>query len=146
LTDDGANQSYGLVRFGLGTVPKNALVKEALLEVERYEGESIFILLRRVDIHRVTTAWDQSSATWNTPWSKPGGDYAPEPVAGGYILVDGIYGWRIDALAAGWVNGTLPNNGLLLKPTRLVNSRFRAFASGDPDVPKLTVTYYPRCT
>jgi hypothetical protein len=146
LTDDGANQSYGLVRFGLGTVPKNALVKEALFEVERYEGEPIFILFRRLDIHRVTSAWDQSSATWNTPWSKPGGDYAPNPVAGGYIIGNGIYGWRIDALAAGWVNGTLPNNGMLLKPTKLLNSRFRAFASGDPDVAKLTVTYYPRCT
>ena len=56
-----------------------------------------------------------------------------------------MYDWRIDTLVAGWVDGTLPNYGLLLKPTRLEKSRFRAFNSADPDIPKLTVTYYPRC-
>lgn len=147
LTDNGSDQSYGLLRFGFGTLPKNALVKEATLRLERYQGEfNLLSFNRRLDIQRLTTSWDAATATWAAPWSKPGGDYAPEPIASSIIYADGPYTWRLDALVAGWVNGTLPNYGMLLKPVKLDKSRFRAFASTDGNGPELTVTYYERCT
>lgn len=146
LTDNGAgDQSYGLVRFGLATIPKNALVKDATLRLKRFDGESIFVFGKRLDIHRMTTAWDPQTAVWNLPWLKPGGDYAADPVDGSWIVDNRYYFWRLDALVAGWMNGTLANNGVLLKPTNLNKSRFSAFTSGDADGPQLTVNYYERC-
>ena len=146
LTDDGpSRQSYGLLHFGMGPIPKNALVREATLKLKRFDGEWFPLLGRKVDIHRVTTAWDYRTATWSFPWSKAGGDYAAEPVASAMITISAPYYWRIEALVAGWVDGTMPNHGLLLKPTNLDKSRFSAFASGTSDGPELTVTYHERC-
>lgn len=146
LTDDGvARQSYGLLRFDLSPVPGNALVKEASLRLKRSEGEWFPIVGRTVDLHRITTPWDYRTATWSFPWLKPGGDYAADPVASAVITLSMPYYWRIEALVAGWVDGTVPNYGLLLKPTNLDKSRFSTFASGTTDGPELTVTYYERC-
>jgi Tfp pilus assembly protein PilX len=145
LTDNGqADQSYGLVRFSFNTLPKNALVKDATLRLKRFDGESSGSD-RKLDIYRITTAWDPVSATWSVPWTRPGGDYPADFVASSPITTNKYYTWSIDALVAGWIDGTMPNNGLLLKPTGLLDSRFSAFASGDTDGPRLTVNYYERC-
>lgn len=150
LTDQGEkNQSYGLVRFDLHPIPKNALVAQARLKLRRFDGEMSPLFGRTVHVHRITTAWDPRTATWAFPWSTTGGDYAADAVAGTPILSTfGAvnYYWQVDALAAGWINGTLPNHGMLLKPSKLAGSRFSGFPSGRVDGPELTVTYYPACT
>lgn len=149
LTDDGPNnQWYGLVRFDLSPLQKNALVKEATLKLRRFHGEISPLFGRSVDLYRITTPWDPRTATWSFPWSKAGGDYADDAVASTPIFTTFSavnYYWRIDTLVAGWVNGTLANNGVLLKPVKLQESRFNAFPSGSSDGPELTVTYYERC-
>jgi Tfp pilus assembly protein PilX len=147
LADIGAgNQSYGLLRFNLTALPRNALVKDATLRLKYFDGDTFPIYLtRRLDIYRVTSTWDPATAVWTLPWSKPGGDYAASPVTGSPVDVVRYYTWRIDALVAGWVDGTIANNGVLLKPTDLPKSRFGAFTSGDADGPQLTVNYYERC-
>lgn len=157
LTDSGAaNQSYGLLRFDLSTVPAKALVKEAKIELERDGGEPWFLPFRKLTLHRVTRPWDPATASWNSPdWSKPGGDYSLNGVDShhmveglyvAYVVDDGIYTWHIDTLAAGWLDGTVPNYGVLFKPTNLNKSRFRTFASSVGQVPKLTLAYFPPCT
>jgi hypothetical protein len=145
LTDTAAGQSYGLLWFNLGPIPKHSLVEDAELGLERFEGEWPSIQPRRIDLHRVTSPWDAATATWTAPWSRPGGDYAPDAVTSTLIGGNGVYDWRLDTLVAGWVDGTLPNHGVLLKPVRLDKTRLHGFTSTDPDIPKLTVTYYPRC-
>jgi hypothetical protein len=147
LTDNGpGDQSYGLLRFNLGTLPKNALVKDATLRLTRTSGDIVWGGFPTLDVYRVTTPWDPATATWSLPWSKPGGDIANGAVDSKLIGVNGTYDWRIDTLVAGWVDGTLANNGLLLKPNYLYKTRFGAFGSGGADDPKLIVTYYERCT
>jgi len=147
LTDNGAgNQSYGLLRFNLNALPRNALVKDATLRL-KYTDADLFPLLltRRIDIYRVTSAWG-ATAIWTLPWSKPGGDYAAGAVDGSSLLVYGYgyYPLSIDALVAGWVDGTIANYGVLLKPTDVSRAHFPGFAS-DTDGPQLTVNYYERC-
>jgi hypothetical protein len=147
LNDNGpGNQSYGLLRFNLNALPRNALVKDATLRL-KYIGGDLFPLLlnRRIDIYRVTNAWDPATAIWTLPWSKPGGDYPANPVAGSPIGIVAYYPLRIDALVSGWVDGTIANNGMLLKATDMPRSRFAAFSSDDTDGPQLTVNYYERC-
>jgi Tfp pilus assembly protein PilX len=146
LTDNGPSaQSYGLLRFSLSTLPKNALVKDATLRLTRLSGEFVWAV-PTLDIYRVTTPWDPATATWTLPWSTAGGDIANGPVDSSLIGLNGPYYWRIDTLVAGWMDGTLANNGLLLKPNNLSKARFGAFGSGGADDPQLTVTYYERCT
>jgi hypothetical protein len=146
LTDNGpGDQSYGLLRFNLNALPRNALVKDATLRLKRIDGEIFPLFSRSLDIQRVTSAWDPLTAIWTLPWSKPGGDAAADPVTGSPIDINRYYFWRLDALVAGWMDGTLANNGVLLKPTNLNKSRFAAFSSGDTDGPQLTVNYYERC-
>ena len=145
LTDNGpGNQSYGLIRFSLTTLPKNALVKDATLRLTRTDGEFISGV-PSLDIYRITAPWDPATATWALPWAKAGGDIANGSVANSLIGLNGPYYWRIDTLVAGWMDGTMANNGLLLKPNNLSKVRFGAFTSG-ADSPQLTVTYYERCT
>jgi Tfp pilus assembly protein PilX len=143
---DGPSPSHGLVRFDLSAIPDKALVKEARLELERKGGEFFFWPLRFLSIHRVTRPWD-ATTVWDSPaWSQPGGDYAPDYAATSLIADDRIYAWSVDTLAAGWLDGTLPNYGVLLKPSQLVKSRFRAFKSSAGQIPRLILTYYPPCT
>ena len=146
LTDNGnADQSYGLVRFSFSTITKNALVKDATLRLKRYDGESSALPNRKLDVYRLTSTWDPASATWSVPWARPGGDYPASPVASSPITDNRYYTWRLDGLVAGWVDGTMPNNGVLLKPTGLLDSRFSAFTNSDGNGPVLTVNYYERC-
>jgi hypothetical protein len=146
LTDNGpGDQSYGLVRFSLSTIAKNALVKDATLRLKRNEGESTALSNRKLDLYRLTSAWDPATATWSVPWVRPGGDYPATPVASSPINDNTYYTWRLDGLVAGWVDGTMPNNGVLLKPTGLIDSRFSAFTNSDGNGPQLTVNYYERC-
>ena len=146
LTDNGAaDQSYGLVRFSFSTIAKNALVKDATLRLKRYDGESSALANRKVDLYRLTSSWDPASATWSLPWVRPGGDYPASPVASSPIIDNRYYTWRIDGLAAGWIDGSMANNGVLLKPTNLYKSRFSSFTNSDGDGPLLTVNYYERC-
>jgi len=147
LTDNGpADQSYGLIRFGLTTLPKNALVKDATLKLTLSSANFIWAL-PTVDIYRITSAWDPTTATWSVPWSKPGGDIANGRVYSTVInpaTADSY--WRVDTLVAGWMDGTMPNNGLLLKPYNMSHARFGAFSSSGGTGPQLTVNYYERCT
>jgi type II secretory pathway pseudopilin PulG len=146
LTDNGpGDQSYGLVRFSFSTIQKNALVKDATLRLKRNEGESTALSNRKLDLYRLTSTWDPASATWSVPWVRPGGDYPATPVASSPINDNSYYTWRLDGLVAGWVDGTTPNNGVLLKPTGLIDSRFSAFTNSDGNGPQLTVNYYERC-
>jgi hypothetical protein len=51
---------------------------------------------------------------------------------------------RIDGLVQGWASKIIDNQGLLLKPTGLLNARFRSL-DASINKPKLVVRYFPRC-
>lgn len=109
---------------------------------------------RLLAVHRLTRDWSKN-ATWTsprgdaTPWANPGGDYVETPAAS--VVIDpgngaynGIYTFRIDTLAQGWVNNAQTNYGLLLKPTALSNVPFISFDGSNK--PELSLRYYKRCT
>ena len=66
----------------------------------------------------VTTAWAENTATWKTPWVKPGGDYA-EPAVGGAAIDRNMVGkWitiDVTPLVAKWVADPTSNHGLMLR-------------------------------
>ena len=81
-----------------------------------------------------TTMWDQATATWNSPWTTPGGDIGPAGVA--VMAGSGRIGtWlRFDVTASvqAMINGA-PNKGfvitsnpnVLVEPLRLVMTPLR---------------------
>jgi hypothetical protein len=63
-----------------------------------------------VTVHRITSDWGESSVTWNSF----GGAYDPA-VLGSFIVT---FGWNtvdITALVQDWVDGAVPNFGVLLR-------------------------------
>lgn len=79
---------------------------------------------QNVNVHRVTSAWEEMSVTWNSF----GGAFASD-VYGSFSAGDAIYyGVDITAMVSEWVSGTYPNYGLLLDQNDLYYPRTMYFA------------------
>lgn len=145
--------AHPLVSFRLPAelADKGSLI-QATLKITKQSGNSTQPD-RALGVHRLTRDWKTKEASWvmadkNIPWTTPGGDYAEPAVASvtidpGNGATNGAYTLRIDSLVQGWADGSFPNYGILLKPTRLMNTLFVSFDGGNK--PELTVRYFKRC-
>jgi hypothetical protein len=111
--DNGADRR-GLLRFDLSSVPANATVTSATLylyEGGNKTGQTTFV-------YRVTSSWNESTATWNT-WTVPGGDFDSSMAYFAYLPEQGNCMLTIDItnLVQAWANGTYNNYGVLLYST-----------------------------
>jgi hypothetical protein len=145
----GDNALRVLVAFDLSSIPPYATILQATLSIwptYRYPSQSMMITA-----HRVTRAWEEAAATWNTaragvPWQTPGGDYDTTPAA--VQTASNINTWLnfdITSLVADWVRDPAGNFGvLLLGPGQ--GSLYYRFASSEYTVspasrPKLQIVY-----
>ncbi len=150
LSNNGPNLDRMLLRYDLSSLPANAVVNSATLELYlETTGWNI-----SADLHRVNKYWVESQTTWNhaapgATWSAGGGDFAATvtasattPTAGGWMS------WDITPLAQAWVDGSQPNFGMLIKTSNTSNN-LSFFSSDDPSQPsrwpKLTVNYSCGC-
>ncbi len=100
-----SDEPVGVALASKTTVPDGATLTSATLFLY-VDIES----MQRIDVHRVTAAWGENTATWNSF----GGAY--NGAIDGSFMADGT-GWRhvdITALVQSWMDGTHTNNGLLL--------------------------------
>jgi len=158
----------GLLQFDVSSLPRWARIQSATLSVyatETLRGAGV------VGVHRVTTPWAEGSgintctgdgATWLTAglgpaWLTPGGDFSGTGVASVTKQAGDTPGWDsfdITGLVRGWVGGTYPNDGVMLKLddesfspcTTITNCNYWAYASNDYKLdptlrPKLTISY-----
>ncbi|QOY94533.1 DNRLRE domain-containing protein [Massilia sp. UMI-21] len=139
-TDD---QAHGLVEFHFPKELNDAVVLQADFRLTQVDSKSAQPA-RALALHRVTSDWKEDDATWTAPWSTAGGDYVARPAASTVIAGNAEYSWRIDALVEGWVNKTVPNYGILLKPTGLLEARFASHEE-NANQPQLLLRYLPRC-
>ncbi|MFH1510995.1 MAG: DNRLRE domain-containing protein, partial [Candidatus Woesearchaeota archaeon] len=66
---------------------------------------------QQLQIYLSSTAWDPASVTWNSPWSRPGGDY-PSTAFGQAVVTDNVQAGRvveqvripITELVRSWIN------------------------------------------
>lgn len=138
----------GLMNLPLPGGLTNAMVLKAELKLYQYYSVSTQPA-QSLSVQRVTTNWVDSQASWTSAtatssWNTPGGDYAPDAVVTVPISGYTQYVLRIDALVEGWGNGTLANQGFLLKPSGLQKARFYSFESSTYP-PQLVVRYLPSC-
>jgi len=153
---NGEKRNRGLLLFNISGIPANSIINSAqlILTMNSPTGQII-------NIHRVTRGWVEGTgvnaitndgATWNTydgtnAWTTAGGDFDSFIFASNSTtVIDGTLEFDIKNLVEGWVNGTWPNYGVLLKHNNeTVNGNDLIYSSDyvtDPTKrPKLTVTY-----
>jgi hypothetical protein len=109
------------VQFNLSGIPAGASISKVTLRlyVDAVGKNGTF------DVYQVNGSWSESTLTYNTPppalgASATGGHPASITAASWnqFLLID------ITALAQGWVNGTIPNNGVALALTSGSNGSF----------------------
>ncbi len=93
---------YGLIRFDLSTLPPNAVILTATLELS---GTTTSAGLRA---YQANSAWNELTVTWNTRPS-PLTKFAPTSYSG-----IGWQRWSVASLVQDWASGTLSNHGFLI--------------------------------
>ncbi|WP_328472180.1 DNRLRE domain-containing protein [Actinoplanes sp. NBC_00393] len=141
----------GLVKFPISGVPATAQVTEAQLRmwnVGLYPGTDTD---ENVDVHKLTRAFDQTKATWNTSdgvtaWT--GGAYDATALSANNTFTNDPkwMTWDVTAAAKSWVTTPAGNHGLLLKQRDEAAATARAMLlsaeSAEPMLrPTLEVTY-----
>ncbi|MGI9232620.1 MAG: DNRLRE domain-containing protein, partial [Woeseiaceae bacterium] len=138
-----------LLQFDLSGLPPTATIQSATLELYLNSATSADV----VEAHRLLRDWTESGVTWDTydganSWATPGGDYDPGITAS--FLADSIGPKSLDITetAKAWVEGSLPNYGLiLLSPPNSSGStnKYHSTDKTDEPWPRLTLTYACEC-
>ena len=141
--DSGA--SNALLSWQTGGLGADALVLSATLTLTQTVTSSV---LRPISVHRVLRAWN-ANTTWRraagAAWTKAGGDYSAG-VATATAGSDKTVSWDVTALVTGWYNGTIPNNGVLLRLTGAgQTATFHSMQADPANRPVLHVTYAKPC-
>jgi len=154
--------------FNVSTIASTEVVDDALLEVIKYGAvRSGGSTICTFDVHQILVDWLEAEATWNvrktgTNWSTSG-CAANDVDADSDVLAQaesyqaeptGTLSWSSAALTGlvqGWVDGSVANNGLLLKASAVDEARPTGYAYdllyfSDYTTaslrPKLTVTHH----
>jgi len=130
------------IKFGLGTVPASAVVVDADLKLYRYGGFGTDSFT--IGLHKVTSAWDESTITWNI---QPTCSVDAE-ITSNITATVAWKSWDIDILVQAWLDGNITNYGVVLKDIdeALVNTiayfRTSDYTSDTSKCPKLEIDYY----
>ncbi len=144
----------GLMYFDLSSLPANAQISEASLQLETSDsmGPST------VRISRLLKPWTHSGATWSctndenhdgcispeVPWSAAGALGGSDSATVADVAMDvGVYTVPLTQTVQGWVADPASNNGLLLRDNTGNNRKtfFGSTVSFGSHRPQLTVTY-----
>lgn len=151
LTSAEAGKEYRtLLQFDLSGLPPTAIIQSASLELTASGIKSPDV----VEAHRLLRDWTEDGVTWNSHdgtdlWNTPGGDYDPTTVATFLADSTGRKSMDITDLARAWVDGSLPNYGLiLLTEFQAMGHKENTYYSSDDAAyprPKLTLIYVCEC-
>lgn len=131
---EGSYQSRSYLRFDLSSIPTNANLESATLEL--YMNYSELEPLSTV-IAPAAESWQEDELTWNT---RPGGLSVYS--AGSHGRAEGWKTWDVTALAQDWISGTLANDGLIVRAeVPSTGAGFAAEEGSDDRWPRLCVTY-----
>lgn len=128
------------LQFDLSSIPSDAVITYAYLRLYQFYGSGSLIM----GVYEVTSSWAESSINWNNQPTSPS-------EAEDYYTINSSSGtwrvWYVDDLVKGWLDGSIINNGVLVKPTdESSNDKIAYFHSSDSSTstlcPKLEVWYY----
>ena len=126
---------FSLFGFDLSSFPAGSQVQSAQLQLTVRSADASG---DPVLIHRVTSPWDEATATWNSH----GSAFDPAVVATLLPALPHAYQVDVTSLVRDWVDGVQPNHGFLLEATSYDDeSRYYSREeSNAPRRPKLIVT------
>ncbi len=133
------------LQFDLSTVPGNARVVYASLSL--YQDASWGTASNNtIGLYQVTTDWEESTITWN---NQPTSSTVAEASCTVYPVSNIWRTWyNIGNLVQSWLDGTITNQGMLLKATDetlidlAVGCRSSDYTIDASKRPKLTINYY----
>jgi hypothetical protein len=111
IQTNGTGTSSALLRFDLASLPATAQIFSSDLAILRSASA-----LGTITLHRVTAPWSESTVTW----SSFANAYDPAPtatVSNGAPVTNAFVSVDVTDLVQGWVTGTFPNEGVLLRQT-----------------------------
>jgi hypothetical protein len=129
---------YALMQFDVSTIPTNAHIIQATLDLNVYNGGNS--LNYDFGIYHVLSDWDENTVNWN---NKPPFESTPS-----VIVSIGAFSWYsldVTPLVIDWVEGSKTNYGLLIKKEGAnVTGAWKQFYTSDASEsnrPKLTINY-----
>jgi len=151
LVNNGGNRTP-LLRFDLSSIPPNAVIKAAQLNLYLiYRGSDVIL---PTSLHGVLRLWDVSQVTWNNrsagqPWAVPGAngagtDYDPNPSAQkSMYAMNTWYSYNVTDLVKGWLAQPEANYGVLLRGGQASGWVGYKLASSEDGAnrPSLLITY-----
>ncbi len=129
----GANDtSRSVLHFDLGGINPTYGIESAKLQlyVDAFGGGGSPANLAAYEL---TTGFAENSATWNTPWVKKGGDFAP-PALTAPISMSSVGKWvefDVTPWVQGWFEDASTNHGVLLQLVNQTSFTYYRFASGE---------------
>ncbi len=149
----GGKQQYAaLARFDLSSIPADATITQASLQIYAagWSGADVslgaYVVTRTTSLCQTTWNRSQSGSLWGLPGANDTNtDRRATPESS--LATSGIRKWytlNLTPAVQGWVAGTLSNNGVLLRQTVSSSNSvsFASVAAGDVSLrPKLVVTY-----
>ncbi|MDE3067536.1 MAG: DNRLRE domain-containing protein [Verrucomicrobiota bacterium] len=143
MNSAGQETSRGLVRFELAGTGISGSVVEAELRWRETAGPDA---TQTLEVHRASSTWQESTVTWDT---QPDFDGRPTDIQSAGLGA-GVTRWDVTGDVNGFINGSFPNYGWLIKDgseggdTGDLKTRFPSTASSTTDKtrwPVLLVDY-----
>lgn len=109
--EDNGKTARSLLRFDLSTIPAGTSISSARLYLNLVDSCDIGERTHTATVYRVSSAWSAGTVTWN---NKPA--YAES--YGSSAIPSRTWGWYsfdVTNLVRGWVNGSFPNYGLMVR-------------------------------
>jgi hypothetical protein len=111
-----------LIRFDVSAIPAGTAITQATLNVRVVTACWSTRSSAVVTAYRVTDNWVETAVTWNTqPKIAEAAGTVIVPLSSGVL---NTYTLDITNLVRGWVNGSFPNNGLMLRSPEVSGNDF----------------------
>jgi len=131
------------LQFDLSTIPTDARLTDADLSLYQYSsvGSGNF----QIGLYKVTSDWQENTITNNL---QPNSSSETEAICTVYTGATSWRSWDIDNLVQGWLDGSINNQGMLLKSTNealsAIGIYFRSsdYTTDTTKCPKLVISYY----
>jgi len=153
------NESLSLYRFDLSNLklPPQAKIVGATLSLYHRSGNDADV---PITAQRITSDWKEDEVTWNkrdngNNWDNPGGDYDADVISTTLVGSTGPgstkplrYEWDIGRLLLGWLDGSYPNYGVVIRTEQpgSTGERFDTSDHTDPiRHPRLMIDYTLPC-
>ncbi|MFK8020097.1 MAG: LamG-like jellyroll fold domain-containing protein [Pseudomonadales bacterium] len=112
LNSKSTELEYPVLRFDLSSIPSTAKLVSGILNLAVKANGG---LQETVQLHRLTTQWQEGDVSSAEPWIQNGGDYDATPSAQFEITQPGTKSVDITPLASEWISGKHENFGLILR-------------------------------